>query len=193
MVILGPSVLIAQYKTVLCLAPHATHLSQVALDLWATFLTIFGLLLTVLLFFTNLGSQNYPREMASKKGSWICPPRSSQKSDGFPTILFLYRSVKNQSRLLWISQVGALTELAQPVLASSECCWMVMTTVETAHFLKNWNWKLTWRIIGQRKSKRKDDNSVSFTFFTFWLNVHCSGQLRDIKVLFEKPFDYDIS
>ena len=145
MVILGPSVLIAQYKTVSCPAPHTTHLSQVALDS-ATFLTIFGLLLTVLLFFTNLGSQNCPPEMASKKGSWICRPRSSQKSEGFPTILFLYRSVKSLSRLLWISQVGALTELAQPVLASSECCSMVMTTVETAHVLKNWNWKSTWRI-----------------------------------------------
>ena len=148
MVILGPSVLIAQYKTVSCPAPHATHLSQLALDLRATFVTIFGLLLTVLLFFTNLGSQNCPREMASKKGSWICRPRSSQKSEGFRTILFLYRSVKSLSRLLWISQVGALTELAQPVLASSECCSMVMTTVETVHFLKTWNWKSqwTWRI-----------------------------------------------
>ena len=70
MVILGPSVLIAQYKTVSCPAPHTTHLSQVVLDSSATFLTIFGLLLTVLLFFTNLGSQNCPREIASKKGSW---------------------------------------------------------------------------------------------------------------------------
>ena len=134
MVILGPSVLITQYKTVSCPAPHATHLSQVALDLWATFVTIFGLLLTVLLFFMNLGSQNCPREMASKKGSWICRPRSSQKSEGFPTILFLHRSVKSLSRLLWISQVGALTKLVQPVLAWSECCSMVMTTVQTVHF-----------------------------------------------------------
>ena len=50
------------------------------------------------------------------------PPEIFTKSEGFPTILFLYRSVKSLSRLLWISQVGALTELAQPVLASSECC-----------------------------------------------------------------------
>ena len=113
------------------------------------FVTIFCLLLTVLLFFTNLGSQNCPREMASKKGSWICRPRSSQKSEGFPTILFLYRSVKSLMHLLWISQVGALTELAQPVLASSECCSMVMTTVETVHFLK----KLKLKIKNESKNE----------------------------------------
>ena len=131
--------------------------------------------MTVLLFFTNLGSQNCPREMASKKESWICRSRSSQKSEGFPTILFPYRLVKSLSRLLWISQVGALTELAQPVLASSKCCSMVMTTVETALFEKL-KLKINMADLKMNWAKKKQEKRRQFCEFyiLFYILIKCA-------------------
>ena len=42
----------------------------------------------------TVGLAQLPTGNGKQKGSWICRLRSSQKSEGFPTIHFLYRSRK---------------------------------------------------------------------------------------------------
>ena len=52
--------------------------------------------------------------------------------------------------------------------------------------------KLNWAKKEQEKRQQFCEFYILF-YILFYINVKCSGQLRDIKVLFEKPFDYDIS
>ena len=201
MVILGPSVLITQYKTVSCCAPQATHLSQVALNLWATFVTIFGLLLTSWL--------DCPAVLHESRLAGLPAWNGKQKRvmDLLPEIFTKEWGFPNHSFSIQISEKPVAPPLDIPSRSPNRIGAARLGLIKVLFNGHDNSWdcalfeKLKLKINmadlkmnRQRKSKRKDDNSVSFTFyFSFWLNVHWSGQLRDIKVLFEKPFDYDIS